>query len=127
MRISNEQIKAISKEILSLSLGDIKPNINVLNRKLFTLEMRYNNLKEKREVKKEKKLSTRKIDYMVKTLGHKIGVLREEILNYQESVKWFEAKGRQPFGYYFCLDQARYNPNSIRKYLTKHGVKECVL
>lgn len=47
----------------------------------------------------------------------------ESMKNFESAKKWFEEKGRQVFGYYWCLNYSGMNPNALRKLLNEHGVK----
>ena len=36
-----------------------------------------------------------------------------------DAKKWFRAKSRKPFGYFWCLENAEINPNLVKEYLDK--------
>jgi len=37
--------------------------------------------------------------------------------DYESAKKWFEEKGRETFGFYWCLEHSEWNPNLVRKHL----------
>ena len=71
-----------------------------------------------------------KPEWLIKLCKEMLHQALKDLLNkdnfpkeYEQAKEWFELKSRKIFGYYFCLEITEWNPNLIRTYLTKHGVK----
>lgn len=54
-----------------------------------------------------------------------IGTMEGAIKDYQDKelrdrvVRWIEDKSREPFGFYWCLEYGKMNPNMVRKHFSK--------
>ena len=53
----------------------------------------------------------------LRKLNRRLERIREA--SYLDSKEWFKDKSREPFGYYWCLNMCRVNPNYIRKEITR--------